>query len=69
MAEEIPFETERESWNTYLLQDGTTMKIKSVLAEVLRVEGMYAPNGDPLYMVNASPVVATVAPDHLKKKE
>jgi hypothetical protein len=68
MAEEIEFETERENWNVYALHDGTTLKIKAVLAEVLRVEGMYAPNGDPLYIVNASPVVSSSSPDSLKRK-
>jgi hypothetical protein len=67
-AEEIPFEVEREDWNTYILHDGTKLKLKSVLAEVLRVEGMYAPNGEPVYVVNASPVVSTNSPEQLKRK-
>ena len=68
MAEEITFEVEREEWNHYILHDGTTIKLKTVLAEVLRVEGRYAPNGDPLYIVNAQPVVSTNAPENLKRK-
>ncbi len=68
MAEEIEFETQREAWNEYILHDGTTLKLKTVLAEVLRVDGMYAPNGDPVYVVNAQPVVSTNAPDNLKRK-
>ena len=42
--------------------------MKAVLANVLRVNGQYAPNGDPLYTVNAQIVVATTAPESLKKK-
>src|SRR5438477_9941201 len=68
MAEEIEFEIDKESWNSYVLHDGTTLKLRTVLAEVLRVEGAYSPNGDPLYVVNASTVVNTNAPDSLKKK-
>jgi hypothetical protein len=69
VAEEIEFEAETaEKWNTYALHDGTTLKMKAILAEVLRVEGQYSPNGDPLYTVNAQIVVATNAPDSLKKK-
>ncbi len=68
MAEEIPFETDRENWNTYILQDGTTLKLKTVLAEVLRVEGQHTPNGDPLYVINASNIVSTNSPESLKKK-
>jgi hypothetical protein len=69
MAEPIEFEIDKEAWNSYVLHDGTTMKLRVVLAEVLRVEGQYAPNGDPLYIVNASTVVNTVAPESLRKKQ
>ncbi len=68
MAEEVEFEAEREGWNIYVLHDGTTLKLKAVLSEVLRVEGEYAPNGDPLYTANATIVVATNAPESLKRK-
>jgi len=69
MGEEIPFEAEvPEKWNQYALHDGTSLKVKVVLAEVVRLDGMYAPNGDPLYSVNTQLVVSTNAPDSLKKK-
>lgn len=70
MAEEVEFEADSaEKWNTYALHDGTTLKLKAVLADVLRIDGQYAPNGDPLYTVNASIVVSTSAPDNMRKKE
>jgi hypothetical protein len=70
MGEVIEFESESgEKWSTYALHDGTSLKLKVVLADVLRVEGQYAPNGDPLYTVNATIVAATNAPEHLRKKE
>jgi len=69
MAEEIEFESDSgEKWNTYALHDGTALKLKVVLTDVLRVEGQFAPNGDPLYTVNASIVAATNSPESLKKK-
>jgi len=71
MAEEVEFQVGEggEHWNKYILLDGTEMKVKAVVAEVLRVEGAYAPNGDPLYNINASIIVTTHAPDQLKKKD
>ena len=70
MAEEVEFESDgAEKWNTYALHDGTTLKVKAVLAGVMRVDGHYAPNGDPLYSVNAQIVVASNAPDNLKRKD
>ncbi len=68
MGEEIEFETERESWNTYLLADGTKVKLKAVAATIIRFDGEYQPNGDPVYLVNASNIVATDVPDNLKRK-
>lgn len=69
MAEEVEFESDgAEKWNTYVLHDGTTLKVKAVLADVLRVDGMYAPNGDPVYTINAQLLVNTNAPENLKRK-
>jgi len=66
MGEEIEFETERESWNTYLLADGTKVKLKAVAATIVRFDE-YLPNGDPMYLVNASNGVATDVPENLKR--
>ena len=69
MAEEIEFESpEGEKWNKYILHDGTELKVKAVVAEILRLEGHYAPNGDPMYTVNASLLVNSNSPEQLKKK-
>jgi hypothetical protein len=66
-AESVEFETEREGWNSYVLHDGTELKLKAVVSEIVRVEGAYSPNGDPLYMVYASNVVTTKVPEALKR--
>ncbi len=68
MAEEVEFEAEKEGWNTYILHDGTTLKLRTLLAEVLKVEGEYAPDGNPVYFVNASTVLNTNAPENLRRK-
>jgi hypothetical protein len=70
MAEEIEFQPDQngERWSTYLLHDGTTLKIKAIVADILRIEGQYSPNGDPVYTVNASMIVNTHSPDTLRKK-
>jgi hypothetical protein len=69
MAEPIEFESDgTEKWNSYVLHDGTELKVKAVLAEVLRIDGAYAPNGDPVYTINASIVVSSNSPEGLKRK-
>lgn len=65
----LEFESERENFSTYLLADGTTLKIKPVVTEVMRIDGLYQPNGDPVYGVNATQVLAVNAPESLRKKD
>ncbi len=66
MGQEIEFETESERWNTYILEDGTRLRLKAVAATIIRLDE-YLPNGDPMYMVNASNVIATDVPENLKR--
>jgi hypothetical protein len=68
MGEEVEFEAERENWSTYLLADGTKMRMKAVAATIIRLDE-YLPNGDPMYMVTASNVVATDVPEQLKRQK
>ncbi len=68
MGEEIEFESEgAERWNVYLLADGTKLRLKTVASTIARLDE-YLPNGDPIYVVNASNVVATDVPENLKRK-
>ena len=65
----VEFEADRESFSTYILHDGTSLKIKAVVTEVLRIDGVYQPNGDPVYGVQAAQVVSVNAPESLRKKD
>jgi len=65
----VDFEADKESFSTYILHDGTSLKIKAVLTEVLRIDGLYQPNGDPVYGVSATQVVAVNAPESLRRKD
>ena len=71
-AEEIAFQPDSENggeqWSVYTLHDGTTLKLKPVVVNVLRVEGVFTPNGDPLYQANASLIIHTSAPESLRRK-
>jgi hypothetical protein len=70
-ADEISFQPDTENggeqWSYFTLHDGSTLKVKPVLLNVIRLEGVYTPTGDPVYHVNASLVVATNSPDSLRK--
>jgi hypothetical protein len=68
MGQEVAFEPEKESWSVYILEDGTTLKMKSIAATIVRLDE-YMPTGEPIYLVNASNIVATDVPDQLKRKD
>ncbi len=67
-GEEIEFETEKENWNTYILEDGTKLKMNSLFAKVLRLE-VFKEDGEPIYLVNSSQIVTSDVPDNLKRKQ
>ena len=65
----VDFEADKESFSTYILHDGSTLKLKAVLTEVMRVEGMYTPNGDPVYLIQAAQIMSVSAPDSLRRND
>ncbi len=68
-AVSVDFEPERETFSTYILLDGSALKLKAVLTEVMRIEGVYAPNGDPVYLIQAAQIMSVSAPDSLRRKD
>ena len=67
-ATEIEFQTRKEDWNEYQLMDGTVVKMKLVVSQIFRIDGMYDNEGNPAYQIKSMNVVAVTAPDALKKK-
>jgi hypothetical protein len=67
-AEIVDFEADKEQWSTYILHDGTSLKVKAVVTEVARLEGVFSPTGDPVYMIQASQIMHVNAPDALRRK-
>jgi hypothetical protein len=66
-AEQVEISQSSEHWNQYLLEDGTVFKLKTIAARALRVIGQYDPEGNPVYIMQSSNVVAVDCPEALKK--
>ena len=49
----------KEEWNIYELSDGTTLRMKPVATSIVKLVDIYDSEGKPLYMVQASNVLAT----------
>ena len=67
-AETVEVAQAQERWNEYLLDDGTTLKVKIVLANIYRVEGQYDAEGNPVYITHSTQVVSVNAPQELRKQ-
>ena len=66
-ATEVAVDESTERWTDIKLADGTEIRIKTVVLGVLRLEGQYDPDGNPLYQVKANQVMTVNAPEHLRK--
>lgn len=68
-AVEISYRVTGEHWNEYLVDDGTVIRLKPVVTQVLRIEGEFDQNGDPLYFLQSTNIMSISAPDELRKGE
>lgn len=66
-AVELGYRTSGEYWNEYLADDGSVIRLKPVVTGIMRVEGQFDPQGDPVYVVNTANVVVVSAPDELRR--
>ncbi len=57
-----------ERWNEYLMEDGTLLKMKLVLKKVLRVDGEFDAEGNPVYIMQSTNVSSITSPDNLRHK-
>ena len=67
-AEKVDFETVREDWSKYKLDDGATLKMRTIVSGVVRLP-LLGEDGNPIYMVKSSNIVEADVPDHLRPKK
>lgn len=63
----IDVNSSQENWNQYLLSDGTVLKIKVFVTDVVRVDDEYDNEGTPVYVVKSANIVSVNSPENLKK--
>jgi hypothetical protein len=68
-ADKIPVSGMREEWNQYMLEDGTVLRVRLIVSDVLRVVGEYNSDGDPVYIIKSTNFVNSDVPSQLRKKE
>jgi hypothetical protein len=66
---EVDIDESSEKWSEYKLSDGTTLRLKQVVLSIVRPVGLFDPEGNPMYIVKAQPVLSMVSvPEGLRKK-
>jgi hypothetical protein len=55
---DVPIVKAEERFNLYVLEDGSVLRVKSVATSMLRVDGQFLPDGNPIYIVVTSPAVS-----------
>lgn len=68
-VEVIPVNAQQETAATYLLADGTTLSMRTVVVQVYRVPGQFDAEGNPAYVVKSQNIVTAQSPDSLRKPE
>ncbi len=66
-ALEMPFQNIAEHWNEYLLHDGSVLRLKSVVTDILRLENVFDAEGTPQYLIKSAQVVAVSASERARK--
>lgn len=65
----VHFRGDVEHWNEYLLDDQTVIRLKPVVREIVRLDGHYDEEGNPVYVINSTNVTHVSAPEELKRRE
>jgi hypothetical protein len=65
----MPFQTGGEHWNEYLVEDGTVVRVKLVVKEIVRLDGEYDSRGDPIYTIESTSVSSISPPMDLWRDE
>jgi len=66
-AADVDFETVKEDWNEYKLEDGTVLKFKTVVSSIIRTADYDPMTGDPVYHVRSTNMLRVKVPEELKR--
>ncbi len=66
-AMDVDFETIKEDWNEYTLDDGTVLKFKTVVSSIIRTEDYDPMTGDPVYHVRSTNILRVKVKPEMKQ--
>ena len=63
----VDFKPTAEPWCEFECEDGTRLRVKLVVSEVIRLDEVRSPLGEPTYLIRSQNVVQAAIPDDLRK--
>lgn len=68
-ATPIDINQANEQWNNYILDDGSTLRVKLVITKVSRLDNEYDVEGNSVYLFQSTNVVSVNCPENLKQRK
>lgn len=65
---EVPVDESTERWSDVKLADGTLIRVKQTVASVIRIDGQYDAEGNPIYVLKSAPAVAIIHVEEALRK-
>jgi hypothetical protein len=62
-GEEVPVERSHEEWSSHVLADGTSLRLKPIVLQVVKLPGRYDTDGNPVYVVRSHVILAVDSPE------
>ena len=66
-AEVVNPSSSSEMWNEYLLPDGTVVRLKVVVKKMLKLEGVFDAERNPIYVTQTQNIISISCPESLKQ--
>jgi len=64
---DVPVEQSTDRWSELQLEDGSILKVKPIIANVVRVPDRFDPDGNPIYVIRGGiTMVVLEVPENLK---
>ena len=64
---DVSFKVDRGEWNEYQLADGTELRMRLIVTDIVMVSGEYDQDGNPVYVAKSQNIMVAKCPDHLKR--
>lgn len=62
-GDDVSFSVTSEDWNRYQLHDGTEIRIRLIVQDVIKIPGELDEQGNPAYVVRSSQIMVVRPPE------